>query len=245
SAYLPVIELLRGYFEIESRDDARKIREKVTGKVLTLAPALAPVVPALLALLDVPVEGASWQALDPLQRRQQTLDAVKRLLQRESEIQPLVAMFEDLHWIDSETQTLLDSLVESLPAARLLLLVNYRPEYRHAWGGKSYYRQLRIDPLPPESADELLDALLGPDAAGGRGRGGKSAFAGGGCARPGRTPGAAGRARRPSARPPRRAAADPRPRAAHPARPHRPPGARPQAPAPGRRGHRKGRPPAA
>jgi tetratricopeptide (TPR) repeat protein len=165
TAYLPVIELLRGYFEIDSRDDPRKIREKVTGKVLTLAPALAPVVAALLALLDVPVDEASWQALDPLQRRQQTLDAVKRLLLRESDVQPLVVVFEDLHWIDSETQTVLDSLVESLPAARLLLLVNYRPEYGHAWGGKTYYRQLRIDPLPPESADELLDALLGTDAA--------------------------------------------------------------------------------
>ena len=165
TAYLPVIELLRGYFAIESRDDPRKIREKVTGKVLTLAPALGPTVPALLALLDVPVDEASWHALDPPQRRQQTLDAVKRLLLRESEVQPLVVVFEDLHWIDGETQTLLDSLVESLPAARLVLLVNYRPEYQHAWGGKTYYRQLRIDPLPPESADELLEALLGPDAA--------------------------------------------------------------------------------
>src|SRR5439155_847422 len=137
----------------------------VTGKVLTLAPALAPVVPAFLALLDVPVEEAAWQALDPLQRRQRTLDAVKRLLLRESEVQPLVVVFEELHWIDGETQTLLDSLVESLPATRLLLLVNYRPEYSHAWGGKTYYRQLRIDPLPPESADELLAALLGADAA--------------------------------------------------------------------------------
>ena len=165
TAYLPVIELLRGYFAIDSRDDPRKIREKVTGKVLTLAPALAPAGPPFLALLDVPVDEASWQALDPMQRRQQTLDAVKRLLLRESEVQPLVVVFEDLHWIDGETQTLLDSLVESLPAARLLLLVNYRPEYRHGWGGKTYYRQLRIDPLPPESADELLEALLGPDAA--------------------------------------------------------------------------------
>ncbi len=165
TAYLPVIELLRGYFEIESRDDPRKIREKVTGKVLTLATALAPAVPALLALLDVPVEEPSWHALDPLQRRQQTLDAVKRLLLRESEVQPLIVVFEDLHWIDGETQTLLDSLVESLPAVRLLLLVNYRPEYQHAWGGKTYYRQLRIDPLPAESADELLEALLGTDAA--------------------------------------------------------------------------------
>jgi class 3 adenylate cyclase/tetratricopeptide (TPR) repeat protein len=165
TTYLPVIELLRSYFEIDSRDDPRRIREKVTGKVLTLAPALAPVMSALLALFDVPVEEASWHALDPPQRHQQTLDAVKRLLLRESEVQPLVVVFEDLHWIDGETQTLLDILVQSLPAARFLLLVNYRPEYRHAWGGKTYYRQLRIDPLPPESADELLDALLGPDVA--------------------------------------------------------------------------------
>ena len=165
TAYLPVIELLRGYFAIESRDDPRKIREKVTGKVLTLAPALAPVVPAFLSLLDVPVDEASWHALDPLQRRRQTLDAVKLLLLHESEAQPLVVIFEDLHWIDGETQALLDSLIDSLPAARLVLLVNYRPEYSHAWGGKTSYRQLRINPLPPESADELLEALLGPDAA--------------------------------------------------------------------------------
>ena len=164
TAYQPVIELLRVYFEIDSRDDPRRIREKVTGKVLTLAGALAPAVPALLALLDVPSDDAAWQALDPLQRRQRTLDALKHLLLRESEVQPLVVVFEDLHWIDGETQALLDGLVDSVPTARLALLVNYRPEYRHAWGGKTFYRQLRIDPLPPEGADELLDALLGTDA---------------------------------------------------------------------------------
>ena len=164
TAYLPVIDLLRGYFELESRDDPRKIREKVTGKILTLDPILAPVMPGLLALLDVPLEEASWHALDPRQRRQQTLDAVKSLLLRESEVQPLVVIFEDLHWIDGETQSLLDHLVESLPAGRLLLLVNYRPEYSHAWGSKTYYCQLRIDSLPPENADELLAALLGNDA---------------------------------------------------------------------------------
>ena len=87
--------------------------------------------------------------LDPPQRRQRTLDALKRLLLRESQVQPLLLVFEDLHWIDSETQALLDSLVESLPTARLLLLVNYRPEYQHGWGSKTYYTQLRLDPLPP------------------------------------------------------------------------------------------------
>ena len=93
------------------------------------------------------------------------MDAVKRLLLRESQAQPLLLVFEDLHWIDSETQALLDSLLESLPTARLLLLVNYRPEYQHGWGNKTYYTQLRIDPLPPESAEELLRDLLGDDIA--------------------------------------------------------------------------------
>ena len=106
-----------------------------------------------------------WRDLDPPQRRQRTLEAVKRLLVRESQAQPLLLVFEDLHWIDSETQALLDSLIESLPTARLLLLVNYRPEYQHGWGIKTYYTQLRIDPLPPESAEELLRDLLGHDIA--------------------------------------------------------------------------------
>src|SRR5206468_2428448 len=82
------------------------------------------------------------------------------LVLRESQVQPLLLLFEDLHWIDSDTQALLDGLMESLPTARILLLVNYRPEYQHAWGGKTYYLQLRIDPLRPESADALLTALL-------------------------------------------------------------------------------------
>src|SRR5262249_54116581 len=104
TGYLPVIELLKGYFEIDSRDDARKIREKVTGKVLTLAPALGLAVPALLALLDVPGDEASWANLDPSQRRQPTLDAVKHLLLRESEVQPLIVVLEDVKWIDDAIQ---------------------------------------------------------------------------------------------------------------------------------------------
>ena len=163
TAYLPVIELLRSYFRIEGRDDARIVREKVTGRLLSLDRSLEPFMVAFLWLLDVPVDDPEWERLDPRERRQQTLDGVKRLLLRESQGQPVVVVFEDLHWIDAETQRLIDALVESLPAARVLLLVNYRPEYQHAWGSKTYYRQLRIDPLQVASAHELLDALLGDD----------------------------------------------------------------------------------
>src|SRR5258708_38586089 len=120
--------------------------------------------PALLGLLDALPDDSAFVTLDPTQRRQRTLDACKRLLLRESQEQPLLLVFEDLHWIDAETQALLDSLVESLPTARLLLLVNYRPEYEHTWHRKTYYEQLRLDPLPPASAEQLLDALLGDDS---------------------------------------------------------------------------------
>lgn len=162
SAYLPIIDLLRAYFQIEQGDDARKVREKVMGKLLSLDRALEPYLSAFLAVLDIPADD-EWQRLDPSQRRQRTIDGIRRLFLRESQVQPLVLVFEDLHWIDAETQLLLDGLVESLPTARLLLLVNYRPEYRHSWNGKSYYRQLRIDPLSSGSAEELLRRLLGQD----------------------------------------------------------------------------------
>jgi class 3 adenylate cyclase/predicted ATPase len=163
--YLPLIDLLKAYFKIQDRDNQREIREKVTGKLLTLDEALKSTLPALLTLLDVTVDDNDWQGLDPAERRRRTLEAVKRVLLRESQVQPLLVVFEDLHWIDSETQAFLDSLIESLPTARFLLLVNYRPEYRHGWGNKTYYSQIRIDPLPPESAMEVLGALLGDDRA--------------------------------------------------------------------------------
>jgi tetratricopeptide (TPR) repeat protein len=120
--------------------------------------------PAFLALLEVPVEDPAWQALDPPQRRQRTLNALTHLLMRESQAQPLLLVFENLHWIDTETQAFLDSLLEGLPTARVLLLVNYRPEYQHGWRNKTYYTQLRLDPLPPASAEALLQSLLGDEA---------------------------------------------------------------------------------
>jgi class 3 adenylate cyclase/tetratricopeptide (TPR) repeat protein len=161
--YFPIIDLLKRYAHVEDRDEPRTVRAKVTGHVLTLDEILQDTIPALLALLDVLPEDSPFLKLDPLQRRQRTLDALKRVLLRESQVQPLLLVFEDLHWIDTETQALLDSLVERLPTARLLLLVNYRPEYQHGWGSKTYYTQLRLDPLPPVSAEEFLQALLGDD----------------------------------------------------------------------------------
>src|SRR6516164_1201863 len=119
--YFPVIDLLKCYGQIEDTDDPRTRRARLTGQVLTLDEALQDTLPPLLALLDALPEDSPFRQLEPPQRRQHTLAALKRLLLRESQEQPLLLVFEDLHWIDAETQALLDSLVESLPTARLLL----------------------------------------------------------------------------------------------------------------------------
>ena len=112
-------------------------------------------------ILGVGLTSDAWTNLSPPERRRTIVDALKRLFVRESQRQPLCLVFEDLHWVDTETQAFLETLLDSIPAARLLLLVNHRPEYRSNWGGKSYFSQVRIDPLPPASADEMLDGLLG------------------------------------------------------------------------------------
>jgi class 3 adenylate cyclase/tetratricopeptide (TPR) repeat protein len=161
--YLPVIELLKNYFKIGEHEQARAVQEKITGKLLTLNRALESALAPLLALLDQPVDDTPWQRLDPRQRRRHTLEALKRMWLCEAQKQPLILVFEDLHWIDSQTQEFLDALLESVPAARILLLFNYRPEYRQPWGGRTCYAQLRLDPLATETAEALLAGLLGDE----------------------------------------------------------------------------------
>ncbi|MCZ6654007.1 MAG: alpha/beta fold hydrolase [Planctomycetota bacterium] len=163
TAWAPVTDLLRSYFRIETSDDNRIIREKIIGKILALDEALKAIVPAIVSLFEATGDEHEWQALDPIKRRQTILDGVKALLLREGEIQPLIVVFEDLHWADSESLALLDGLVESLPTARILLLVNFRPEFTHEWAGRAHYAQVRLNPLAEQGADELLATLLGKD----------------------------------------------------------------------------------
>jgi len=161
SPYLPVIELLKSYFDIKTEDDERKRREKVGGKVLMLDRSLEDTLPYLFALLGVEEQPSPLQQMDSQIRRRRTFEALKKLFLRESLNQPLILIFEDLHWIDSETQGFLDTLSEGLASAKILLLVNYRPEYRHEWGQKTYYSQLRLAPFGEAEAEEFLNVLLG------------------------------------------------------------------------------------
>jgi len=161
SAYLPVLELLYRYFGIEDADDKAARRDRIEKRLSALDPVLNDTLPLLYTLMGLH-EGADPIAqMDPQVKRQRTLDAIKRIILRESLKQPTVVIFEDLHWIDGETQALLDLLADGIANARVLLLVNYRPEYSHTWTNKSYYTQLRLDALGRESAAEMLSTLLG------------------------------------------------------------------------------------
>src|SRR5215469_3631121 len=189
SAYLPVMELLRNYFGISVEDDKRRrreqrmskllaldsgrvfsagrrrAREKVVRKLLALDRGLKDTFPYLFTMLGVQDSSEPLAEVDGQVKRRRTQEAIKRILLRESLNQPLLVIFEDLHWIDGETQSLLNLLAESIANARVLLLVNYRPEYHHEWGNKTYYTQVRLDPLGAESAQEMLKALLGDGSA--------------------------------------------------------------------------------
>jgi class 3 adenylate cyclase/pimeloyl-ACP methyl ester carboxylesterase len=157
----PVVELVKAAFGIENRDDQGRAAARVRDGLSAFAapPPSAP----LLALLDLPPDDPEWQKLNPPQRRHRILDAVLGLIELESRRAPLVLVVEDLHWADGETVALLEGLIERLPALRLLLLVNSRPEFEHAWGARAWCCQLRIEPLAGTSAEHLLSALLGAD----------------------------------------------------------------------------------
>ena len=158
-ANLPLIELMKSYFQITARDDERRCREKVVGKVLTLERGFEDFVPYLLYLLGTGESAPALADMDPKVRRDRTFDAIAQLLTRESRDQPIELLFEDLQWLDRETEAFLVYLVERVPGSRILLLVNYRPEYQPAWDCS----QLRLEALGPGEAQGLLTALLGDD----------------------------------------------------------------------------------
>lgn len=164
TSYLPLVDLLTRYFEIDPRDDEQRARDRIAAKLSALGDGkLLTQAPFFLGALGMGLNSEAWTGRAPAERQSVMFDAIKRMLIRESQRQPLCLVFEDLHWVDAETHAFLDMFLESMPAAQVLLLVNYRPEHRCAWAGRSYFSQIRIDPLSAPSADQLLDELLGPD----------------------------------------------------------------------------------
>jgi class 3 adenylate cyclase/predicted ATPase len=162
-AYFPLIELLNSFFQINTQDDERRCREKVIGKTLTLERSFEDLVPYLLYLLGIGECSSVLAEMDPQIRRDRTFDAIAQLLTRESRNQPIELVFEDLQWLDCETEAFLAYLIDRLASTPILLLVNYRPEYQPEWTHAGHCSQLRLEPLGPTDAQALLATLLGDD----------------------------------------------------------------------------------
>ena len=162
--YLPLANLLRTWFGIGERDTLAEAADRLHRGVDAIDPALASMRAPLTALLDLPPEDPQWEMASPPQKRKRTLEAIVSLVIRASEKRPLILVVEDLHWSDDGSQVVLDHLVDFIAASRVLLIVTHRPEYRHAWFGKSYFSQLRLESLDAESAELFLRSLLGDDA---------------------------------------------------------------------------------
>ena len=161
TAYGAVSQLLRSWIGVAPWDSQDDIVRRIRQSVLNLDTSLAPSLPVLFSLLDLPVEDAEWQTLNAPQRRRRTHACLKALLSRLSRERPLLIILEDLHWVDSETQAVLDTLVDGLQGLALLMLVTCRPEFRHDWTGRSGFSVVRLDPLPAASTERLLQHLLG------------------------------------------------------------------------------------
>ena len=161
SAYLPIIELLHTYLETGRDETVASRKQKLAAKIEATDATLLGDLPYLSALLEIEEEKEKLAAMDPQLRRTRTLEALKRLILSESKRRPLILIVEDLHWLDDESQALLDLLATTIDSAKLLLLVSYRPEYRLRWRHKSNCLRLRLEPLASNDALEMLSEMLG------------------------------------------------------------------------------------
>jgi class 3 adenylate cyclase len=160
--YLPLIDFLKGYFKLTERDDARVVREKVTAKVILLDQPSQDSIPPVLDLLGALPEDHPFRRLEPMERRSLTARAITDLMVAESRIQPLIMVFEDLHWNDMQTLGLLNAVITSIRQHAIFILASYRPkEHDDKWVDRPHYRQVRLEPLAQENLAGLLDILLG------------------------------------------------------------------------------------
>jgi tetratricopeptide (TPR) repeat protein len=158
--YLPILDILKSYFEIKEGEQEIVIKKNMKEKVLQLHEKLQNALPAFEDLLSFKIEDEAYLKLEPQQKRERTFEALRDLFVRASRQKPLVLAVDDLHWIDKTSQEFLNYLIGWLANARILLILLYRPEYTHLWGSKSYYTKIGVDQLSTPTSVELVQSIL-------------------------------------------------------------------------------------
>jgi class 3 adenylate cyclase/tetratricopeptide (TPR) repeat protein len=160
TAYLPILSVLRSYFDIREGEQQFLIKRKIVEKIIQLDEKLKGILPPLHDVLSLEVEDEGYLRLEPQRKREKTFEAIRNLLVRESQDRLLILAVEDLHWVDKTSEEFLSYLIGGLPNTHILLLLVYRPEYTHPWGSKSYYSQIRVDQLSNSASAELVQSIL-------------------------------------------------------------------------------------
>jgi class 3 adenylate cyclase/tetratricopeptide (TPR) repeat protein len=158
--YLPILDIVRSYFEIKDGDPELTIKKKTEEKIIDVDEKLKGVLPPIHELLSVKVDDEAFNKLEPNEKRERTFEAIRDLLIRVSQERPLIIAVEDLHWIDKTSEEFLGYLIGWLANNPILLLLLYRPEYTHPWGSKSYYNSIVLSQLTTKSSAELVQAIL-------------------------------------------------------------------------------------
>ncbi len=158
--YLPLLDILRAYFDITEGEREFIIKKKMVEKISRLDEKLKNLLPPLHDLFSLKVEDEGYLWLDPQKKRESIFEAVRDLLIREGQQKPLVLAVDDLQWIDRTSNEFLDYLIGWLANSPILLVLLYRPEYVHQWGSKSYYGQIRVEQLSTSASAELVRAML-------------------------------------------------------------------------------------
>jgi class 3 adenylate cyclase/tetratricopeptide (TPR) repeat protein len=158
--YLPILDIIKSYFEIEEGDKEFIIRKKIKEKAFGLDEKLEHTIPSFQELLSLKVDDEEYSKLDPQVKRERTFEAIRNLLIRESQDNVLILVVEDLHWIDRTSEEFLDYLIEWIANTKIMLVLLYRTEYHHQWGSKTYYSKIGVDQLGAESSVELVKVML-------------------------------------------------------------------------------------
>ena len=161
--YLPILDVLRSFLDIREGEAEEIVRKKLNSRILGLDENLKDTIAPMQELLSLKVDDENYSKLEPKQKKEKTFEAIRNLLIRGSQNQPIILTIEDIHWIDKTTEEFIDYMIGWLPRTRILLLLLYRPEYTHQWGSKSYYRLISVQQLPAEVSAELIGAILNGD----------------------------------------------------------------------------------
>ena len=159
----PILQFYREIFSLEEGDGDREARQKIAGLIAQTLPDAIESLPLFFDFMRVPDPARPAPELAPDERRRALLDLLRRLTVARSETAPAVLIFEDLHWIDPESAEVIEGLVDTAADTRTLMIVNFRPEFRADWTGRSHYQQIALRPLDGDAAAELLADWLGSD----------------------------------------------------------------------------------